>query len=373
MEVPEPVPGDAEGIESHTLPRHDGTAHDTMLEENSLLRNTQHASTFESAAAQVDNGDVSVDTLPNPPSQSTEIMQLLNELHTGIQSATRTALAADPYLAELLLNSGMSFENTIATIGAVRSDDDARLLVQTYAISPIPPSPSSYSPPQLPVASLLRHTNNAGPRNLASVKAAAAVHLPSHRESHPEAQGLPSRAHSEVGGVFDPTPFRTSTGSSHTQLRSRALSGFDGAAPEPGQPASGTCAPPFGQPPPSSTARALDGRLGAAGVTPIELSNVAALSAAAGPLFRTVAGHGIAQSEPIFPGGYVLGGTPSPEHRAFSEADMAALEARGPAPLPVSLLDSAPLLLTGFEHGLRGAALTGNEVVERAANNVGRQ
>ena len=47
-------------------PRHDGTAHDTMLEENTLLRNTQHTSTFESATAPID-GDVSVDTLPNTP------------------------------------------------------------------------------------------------------------------------------------------------------------------------------------------------------------------------------------------------------------------------------------------------------------------
>jgi hypothetical protein len=252
-------------------------------------------------------------------------MQLLNELHTGIQSANRTALPADPYLAELLLGSGMSFENTIATIGAVHNDDDARRLVRTYGISssPLRTAPSVYSPPQLPAASLLRHTNNAGPRNLASVKAAAAAHLPSYLESHPEMQGLPSRPHSEVGGVFDPTPFRTSAASSHTQLRSRALSGFGGAAPDLGQPASGTCGPPSGQPPPSSTARALDGRLGTAAAIPVELSNVAALSAAASvPFFRTVAGHGAAHSEPVYPGGNVLGGTPSPEDRAFSEADL---------------------------------------------------
>ena len=139
MGDPGPVPGGTEGSESHIAPRHDGTAHDTMLEENSLLRNTQHASTFESATPQVD-GDVSLDTLQNPLPQSTEIMQLLNELHTGIQSANRTALSADPYLAELLLGSGMSFENTIATIGAVRNDDDARRLVRTYGFSSSPPS-----------------------------------------------------------------------------------------------------------------------------------------------------------------------------------------------------------------------------------------
>ena len=63
-------------------------------------------------------------------------MQLLNELHTGIQSATRTALSADPYLAELLLSSGMSFENAIATIGAVRDDDDARRLLLSNISSP---------------------------------------------------------------------------------------------------------------------------------------------------------------------------------------------------------------------------------------------
>ena len=118
MGDPGQVPGGAEGSESQIAPRHDGTAHDTMLEENTLLRNTQHTSTFESATAPID-GDVSVDTLPNPPPQSIEIMQLLNELHTGIQSANRTALSADPYLAELLLGSGTSFENAIAIIGAV--------------------------------------------------------------------------------------------------------------------------------------------------------------------------------------------------------------------------------------------------------------
>ena len=183
------------------------------------------------------------------------------------------------------------------------------------------------------------------------MKAAAAAHLPSYQESQPELQGLPSRAHSEVGGVFDPTPFRTSAVSSHTQLRSRALSGFEGAAPELGQSASGTCGLPFGQPPPSSTARALDGRLGTAAATPVELSNVASLSAvAAGPPFRTAAGHGSVHSEPVHPGGHVLGGTPSPEHRAFSEADMAALEPRNPALLPASLLDSAaPPLPPGLE------------------------
>ena len=43
MGDPGSVPGGTEGPESHIAPRHDGTAHDTMLEENSLLRNTQHA------------------------------------------------------------------------------------------------------------------------------------------------------------------------------------------------------------------------------------------------------------------------------------------------------------------------------------------
>ena len=135
MGDPGQVPGGAEGSESQIAPRHDGTAHDTMLEENTLLRNTQHTSTFESATAPID-GDVSVDTLPNPLPQSIEIMQLLNELHTGIQSANRTALSADPYLAELLLSSGTSFENAIAIIGAVRDDDDARRLLLSNISSP---------------------------------------------------------------------------------------------------------------------------------------------------------------------------------------------------------------------------------------------
>ena len=374
MGDPGQVPGGAEGSESQIAPRHDGTAHDTMLEENTLLRNTQHTSTFESATAPID-GDVSVDTLPNPLPQSIEIMQLLNELHTGIQSANRTALSADPYLAELLLGSGTSFENAIAIIGAVRDDDDARRLLQSYGIPK--PLPASYSPPQLPASALLRHTNNGAPRSLASVKAAAAAHLPNYLESDPERQGLPSRPHSVVGGVYDPTPFRASATSSHTQLRSRApsgaISGFGGAAQDPGQPASGTRGPPSCHPPPSSTARALDGRLDPAAAISVELSNVAALSAAAAaPFIWTAAGHGSVHSEPVFP-----------EHRAFSEADLAALDARGadlaalegrgPTPLPASLLDFAvPPLLPESERGSRGAALTGYEGAERAACNAAR-